>query len=113
MVENSEDNHVLFRDIQSTKAFINSSKLIQKSIQNQVNIKDLPADAVATNPSKQSLGSADQQHPEDDLPRFGAVTGREESASGKFNDPFQAEHDELDNLVGKALSGDAGKQSSN
>lgn len=59
MVENSESNHVLFRDIQSTKAFINQSEIIQKSIQDQVTIKEKVADGVAGSGSKKSLAAAD------------------------------------------------------
>lgn len=62
---------------------------------------------VATSSSKRSLGGADQAQPEDDLPRFGAASaGAEDGRPSKFKDPFQAEHDELDDLVGNALKND-------
>ena len=105
MVENSDEN-ALFRDIQSTKAFISQSELIQKSIQDQVTIKG-GASGIAASSSKRSLGGADQAQPEDDLPRFGAASSAvEDGRAGKFKDPFQAEHDELDNLVDDALKND-------
>ena len=82
MVENSETNNALFKDIESTKAFISQSEKIQKSIQSQVKIKEKAADGAGAAGSKKSL-----KQPEDDLPRFGAATGTDDAGS-KFNDPF-------------------------
>lgn len=46
--------------------------------------------------------SNDTNANDDDLPRFGASSRTMEAP--KFKDPYQAEHDELDNIVGSLLS---------
>ena len=89
MVENAEDKSFL-SELATTKSFISQSESIQKSMQEQYQFKNIM-------PTHSELVEEDLG--QEELPHFGNT--QEEI---KFDDPMGAEHDEIQNLIGKIQS---------